>query len=80
MQSVQEKWDNIYQQKEGGPRVAEVLQHNHYLLPEKGVALDLACGLGGNAMMMAEKGLNVMAWDISPVAITHLDKRLTPVV
>ena len=54
MRSVQEKWDNMYQQKVGEPPVAEVLQHNHYLLPEKGVALDLACGLGGNAMMLAE--------------------------
>jgi len=74
MRSVQEKWDNIYQQKVGEPPVAEVLQHNHYLLPEKGVALDLACGLGGNAMMLAEKGLSVMAWDISPVAIAFLDQ------
>ena len=74
MRSVQEKWDNIYQKKVGEPPVAEVLQHNHYLLPEKGVALDLACGLGGNAMMLAEKGLSVMAWDISPVAIAFLDQ------
>ena len=74
MRSVQEKWDNIYQQKVGEPPVAEVLQHNHYLLPEKGVALDLACGLGGNAMMLAEKGLSVMACDISPVAIAFLDQ------
>jgi SAM-dependent methyltransferase len=74
MQSVQEKWDSIYQQKAGELHSAEVLQHNHYLLPEKGVALDLACGLGGNAIMLAEKGLQVMAWDISPVAIASLEQ------
>lgn len=72
LQSLQDKWDDIYQRHEGASRVAEVLRHNHYLLPEKGVALDLACGLGGNALMLAEKGLDVMAWDISSVAIENL--------
>ncbi|MFT7234913.1 MAG: tellurite methyltransferase [Methylophagaceae bacterium] len=72
LQSIQQKWDDIYQQQKAKPCVAEVLQHNHYLLPEQGVALDLACGLGANALMLAEKGLEVMAWDISPVAIESL--------
>jgi SAM-dependent methyltransferase len=74
MQSIQEKWDSRYMQHDGKRNIAEVLQHNHYLLPKQGVALDLACGLGGNALMLAEKGLQVMAWDISPVAIASLDK------
>lgn len=72
MQTTQKKWDQIYQQHEAEPHVAEVLQHNHYLLPAQGVALDLACGRGGNALFMAEKGLAVQAWDISPVAIEKL--------
>lgn len=72
MQSLQKKWDSVYSQQNGELRVAEVLQHNHYLLPRQGVALDLACGLGGNALRLAEKGLQVMAWDISPVAIANL--------
>ncbi len=74
MHSIQEKWDSRYSLHDGKRRIAEVLQHNHYLLPKQGVALDLACGLGGNALMLAEKGLQVMAWDISPVAIASLDK------
>jgi len=73
--SLQQKWNNIYQQAEGEPNVAEVLQHNHYLLPTKGDALDLACGRGGNALLMAEKGLSVKAWDISEVAIDKLTAR-----
>jgi len=73
--SLQKKWNNIYQQAEGEPHIAEVLQHNHYLLPTEGVALDLACGRGGNALLMAEKGLSVKAWDISEVAIDALIAR-----
>src|SRR5210317_2201760 len=72
MQNIQQKWDAIHQQANGEPSVAEVLQHNHYLLPSKGVALDLACGRGGNALVLAEKGLSVKAWDISEVAINEL--------
>ena len=63
-QGLQQKWDSIYHQAEGEPSIAEVLQHNHYLLPTEGVALDLACGRGGNALLMAERGLSVKAWDI----------------
>lgn len=74
MQTAQQKWDGIYQTaSDDEPRATEVLQNNHYLLPKQGVALDLACGLGGNALMLAEKGLMVHAWDISPIAIAKLD-------
>lgn len=73
MATVQKKWDGIYQSGDHEPRVIEVLEHNHYLLPSEGVALDLACGLGGNALLMAEKGLTVHAWDISKVAIERLN-------
>ena len=45
---------------------------NRHLLPASGVALDLACGLGGNALLLAEAGLEVTAWDLSPVAIGRL--------
>ena len=77
MQMIQKKWDQVYQQSEEEPKVAEVLQNNHYLLPSNGVALDLACGLGGNALFLADKGLTVKAWDISPVAIKKLGAMAT---
>ncbi|WP_246598886.1 class I SAM-dependent methyltransferase [Methylogaea oryzae] len=45
---------------------------NAHLLPPSGRALDLACGLGGNALLLARLGLRVHAWDISPVAVERL--------
>jgi len=72
----QEKWDRIYSNRpDTNPVTAEVLQHNQHLLPETGHVLDLACGLGGNSLLLAEKGLTVSCWDISPVAIRHLQQR-----
>jgi 2-polyprenyl-3-methyl-5-hydroxy-6-metoxy-1,4-benzoquinol methylase len=52
--------------------IAEVLTENTFLLPETGTALDLACGLGGNAVFLAQQGLAVTAWDISSLAIEKL--------
>lgn len=49
-----------------------MLVQNRHLLPARGVALDLACGLGGNALLLAQAGLEVSAWDLSPVAIERL--------
>ena len=50
----------------------EVLLQNQHLLPEKGIALDLACGRGANAICLAENSLTVSAWDISSSALEHL--------
>ena len=72
MKNIQVKWDGIYLQRDGEPSASLVLQQNSYLLPEKGVALDLACGQGGNALLLAKAGLEVQAWDVSPVAIEQL--------
>ena len=38
------------------------------------MALDIACGRGSNALFLASMGMRVDAWDISPVAIRHLDQ------
>jgi 2-polyprenyl-3-methyl-5-hydroxy-6-metoxy-1,4-benzoquinol methylase len=71
----QKKWDCRYAAAEGKPRVAQVLRENHHLLPASGDALDLACGLGGNALLLAQAGLAVQAWDLSSVAIDALRSR-----
>jgi len=71
--ATQAKWDQIYQNSTCS-EVADVLRENEFLLPEKGLALDLACGLGANAVFLAEKGLETHAWDISSVAIEKLKK------
>ncbi len=68
----QDKWNKRYQQNSLEPRAARVLMDNLHLLPRQGSALDLACGLGGNALLLAERGLSVEAWDLSPVAIDKL--------
>ncbi len=73
MQSIQKKWDEIYRQAGSSiPTPSLVLQQNSHLLPERGTALDLACGRGGNALFLAKAGLNVQAWDISAIAIAQL--------
>lgn len=75
MSESQAKWDRIYsQEKKATPSVCAVLQENNHLLPVTGRALDLACGLGSNALFLAKLGLKTEAWDISPVAIEKLQQ------
>lgn len=71
--SSQEKWDKIYSQAEKtSPPVCAVLKENNHLLPPSGKALEIACGLGSNALFLAKQGLKTEAWDISSVAIERL--------
>ena len=66
-------WDSRYREREAGEGApAAVLTANEHLLPEGGMALDLACGLGANAVWLAERGLKTFAWDSSPVAVEKL--------
>ncbi|MCG8037925.1 MAG: methyltransferase domain-containing protein [Candidatus Thiodiazotropha taylori] len=71
-QQLRIKWDQRYADAEKVARPAEVLLSNAHLLPEQGSALDLACGLGGNALFLAQRGFTVEAWDLSSVAIQRL--------
>jgi len=69
------KWDTIYSQKSGFPGAqSRVLAENAHLLPRAGEALEIACGLAGNAVLLAERGLVTRAWDISPVAIGQVNE------
>jgi tellurite methyltransferase len=73
-EALREKWDARYlATPTDRPAAAWVLDANAHLLPDSGVALDLACGRGGNALFLADRGLQVSAWDISPVAVADLD-------
>ncbi len=72
--AVEEKWDNIYQASDDS-QITDVLMENSFLLPETGCALDLACGLGENALFLAKQGLDTHAWDISSVALNRLQIR-----
>jgi len=68
-----EKWDARYRETECWPTAPAVLAENRHLLPLRGRALDLAAGLGSGALLLAEEGLDVEAWDLSPVAIGRLE-------
>lgn len=71
----EEKWNSIYQSGSHTlNQAAQVLIENLHLLPDSGKALDLACGLGANAMLLAQHNLDTCAWDISGEAISTLDK------
>lgn len=68
-----DKWNTIYKERDiGDTSPAQVLQRNKHLLPAKGLALDVASGLGVNAIDMARCGLHVDALDISPIACKKL--------
>lgn len=69
---MREKWNLRHAEADGDGAVAQVLLLNRHLLPRRGRALDLACGRGANAFWLAEQGLEVYAWDFSPVAIERL--------
>lgn len=72
--AVRDKWDARYQDADPAQATpCRVLADFAHLLPGGGRALDLASGLGGNALLLAERGLETEAWDISPVAVGKLN-------
>lgn len=75
MSELQNKWDIAYRNADYSKvNASDVLIQNQHLLPSTGSAVDLACGLGGNAILMAQSSLSAHAWDISPVALAQLDQ------
>ncbi len=73
MTALKDKWNTFYHGKALDTcKPCNVLHENAFLLPSAGRALDLACGLGANAVFMAKQGLDVSAWDISEVALEQL--------
>ncbi len=68
-----EKWNARYRTVPAVPGPpAAVLSENLHLLPARGCALDLACGLGANALLLARNDFDTYAWDNAEVAITKL--------
>lgn len=72
-----EKWNARYRTAEPdqNPEAAAVLRENTHLLPRTGSALDLACGLGGNALLLARLGLETHGWDLADEALHRLRVR-----
>lgn len=75
-QSVAGRWNRRYQASEldEPPAPCALLSSFGRLIPQHGRALDLACGLGGNAFYLAQKGLQVDACDIAAEALSRIDR------
>ena len=69
---LQAQWDARYAKNSDIPQACQVLREFSHLLPAQGHALDLGCGMGGNAILLAKHGLATSAWDLSPVGIERL--------
>jgi len=66
------RWNRRYLQQgccHLGKGPSKILLDWAHLLPEYGLALDAAAGVGANGIFLAEQGLNVIATDISEVAL-----------
>ncbi|MBB5187937.1 MULTISPECIES: class I SAM-dependent methyltransferase [Zhongshania] len=67
------KWNLRHQQRSMPASACSVLEQHRNLLPATGRALDIACGLGGNAVLLAQAGLLCDAMDISDIAVSRLN-------
>ena len=67
-----DRWEQRHADTEGIGEVAQVVRENGHLLSPGLKALDLACGRGANALLLARWGLQVSAWDFSSTAIERL--------
>jgi len=75
--NTKEKWNRRYEAAQVPGKACAVLHDYRYLLPRQEsscVVLDLACGLGGNALYLAHQGFETHAWDISEAAIVKLEQ------
>lgn len=72
MSTGEDKWSQRFAAATSPGSAAHVLRANLHLLPEHGHALDVACGLGANALLLAQHGFQVDACDASSVALTKL--------
>jgi SAM-dependent methyltransferase len=68
-------WELRHRRRVDLPEPARVVLENVHLLPRSGTALDLASGLGSNALLFAARGLETHAWDFSQVALQRLHTR-----
>lgn len=73
MQSDIERWNQKYRDGNPNPDFAPdpVLKTCVHLLDGKGTALDVACGVGHNAMFLARLGYEVVAIDASLAGLTY---------
>ena len=69
------RWDARYRDRAPATRddvaLPRVFQPYAHVFPITGTALDLACGRGTAALWLAERGLTVRGYDVSPVAVAR---------
>src|SRR5687767_2178245 len=73
--SMSRDWNERYAAGEGADRPPEPLVIHAIRDRKPGDALDLACGLGRNALYLAAQGWSVTAVDASRVALDILSER-----
>ncbi|RHW35728.1 class I SAM-dependent methyltransferase [Neobacillus notoginsengisoli] len=75
--NAKEKWEQKHQDRL--TTMAEPMPNERlkYLAPSLngGTALDLACGLGGNSLFLAEGGYEVQAVDLSETAVKYVGEQ-----
>jgi len=73
MQHDVERWNRKYRAGNPNPDFAPdpLLTSHAHLLDGKGAALDLACGVGHNAIFLARRGYDVMAVDGSEIGLNY---------
>ena len=75
MADAKDRWNQIYAKKSHHSKASAVLTRNVNLVQSPGLALDIACGEGANALFLADLGMTVDAWDISTTAIENLTEQ-----
>lgn len=74
-----EHWDARYAAVEAAAdaalRLPRVFAACEPRFPARGHALELACGSGSAAVWLAQRGLDVLAVDVSPIAIRRAEAR-----
>ena len=72
------RWDRQHAEAHGAQApsrfLQEIIDSDHWTIP-RGRALDVACGKGRNALFLAERGFDVVAIDVSPVALEEGRRR-----
>lgn len=65
------RWDAAYAERAVAltPALPAVFVGYEDLFPRRGTALEIACGAGGAAVWLAQRGLDVYAVDVSEIAI-----------
>lgn len=71
MLSDAERWDSRYLDRTTG-EPSPPIGLDGVALAERGLCLDVACGLGAQSLWAAERGFDVVALDVSPRAIAAL--------